>query len=771
MVKVKKKVSKVGKEKTKTLKKSENVSNLLINHKQGTKWYENTFDDKAKSEDDLLSGDALKKIEEKANDLWKKDCNNFNKRNNISSTTINWMETVLSKGTFSDKITAMQLCIKKSPVHSIDHLNGLVYICEKKKLRNLFMSFKLLRDMFLDDLLPPDRKLVSFSMRPLAKINEISKGNETVANKMLVMWKFESELKDIYYKFLKSVDSCSTVAVENIATQSSSLLMDFLMARSERESEILSMIINQLGNPHRKNASYIIVLLKKLIEKHPSMKEVVIKEVELLLFRKNIPIKTQQYAVGFLTQIFLNVVEKNVAQQLLKIYFCLIKTLLAKENTECKLMDLVIVGVYRVLPFAKDKINEMSKEIESLYKLISVAKYSISMRILRLVFKSSSIMGTVSDQFYSALYRFMLRDHPSKYQKDLCALVYDAVKHDLIFERQRAFIKRLFQIALVGLPELAAEALYTVGRLVKINKKLVSFSEENSLYEFKKDEVEDEIIEEEEMDDEEVYYDYDVDEKGNVIKIKADIDQTTVQKSKLSMKIENDGGKDLKITKYYSPFGTHPQYSKAHLTNDIELTYLKKHYHPVVSDFASKLISGKEIFYNDDFKEDLSIIRFLDRFAFQKSKKNSKGSIKCLAVDSEEYITAKPSKIPVDEAYIHRYACMKYEKSKKNDDDEDRYSINSDEFDDIIKNFNDQIVTEEFNEEDEYDDDDFDVFEKELEEKQQVGKKRKRTSDAEKSLYQILNDIDTEEADDSEEEVGFDDDDDDFEDDDDENDE
>uniref|UniRef100_A0A0N4ZTG3 CBF domain-containing protein n=1 Tax=Parastrongyloides trichosuri TaxID=131310 RepID=A0A0N4ZTG3_PARTI len=751
MVKIKKKSLTLKKNKTEI--NIEISNNLVIKHKVDTKWYENEFDDRATDENDLLKGEELKKITDEANKLWKNDCDIYNKKKNNATTSVAWMETVLSKGTFTDKVSAMQLNIRKSPVHSINHLNGLVQICEKKKLRNLFISVKLLKDIFLVDLLPSDRKLIPFSKRPLANLRKLSDNNENLMSKRLILWKFESDLKDIYYRFLKVLDSCSSVTVDNIANQSSALLMDLLMERPERESEILAFIVNQLGNPHKKSAAYIIKLLKKLIEKHPTMKEVVIREVELLLFRKNIPLRTQQYAVGFLTQIYLNVVEKNVAKQLLSIYFALIKMLLGKKNTECKLMDLIIVGVYRMIPFAKDRINELANEIESLYKLIAVAKYSISLRILRIVFKSSLITGVISEQFYSSLYRFMLRDHSAKYQKDLFALIFGAVKNDSVFERQRAFIKRLYQIALVGLPELAAESLYTVGRLVESNKKLVILSKEINSGALKVEDVKTDI---EEMDEEETYYDYDIDASGNIVKLEAQVDQSVIISSKvINTKLIED--ESLKVTKYFNPLNNTPHYSKADQACDVELFYLRKHYHPVVADFASKLINGKKIFYDSDFKEDLCIIRFLDRFAFQKGKKNSsRNSIKCLAVDSEEYINTKPSKIPLDEKYLHRYACQKLVKEKK---DDDNYSINSEEFEEVMKNFTGKCNVEEDDEEmysSEEEIDDFDIFEKELEQKEKAGKKRKRTTDAEKDLHRVLKNIDVNSDEESEEEIGFD---------------
>ena len=45
--------------------------------------------------------------------------------------------------------------------------------------------------------------------------------------------------------------------------------------------------------------------LNQLIEQHPSMKDVMVKEVERLLYRPNISPKAQYYGICFLSQLML----------------------------------------------------------------------------------------------------------------------------------------------------------------------------------------------------------------------------------------------------------------------------------------------------------------------------------------------------------------------------------------------------------------------------------------------------------------------------------
>lgn len=105
--------------------------------------------------------------------------------------------------------------------------------------------------------------------------------------------------------------------------------------------------------------------------------------------------------------------------------------------------------------------------------------------------------------------------------------------------------------------------------------------------------------------------------------------------------------------------------------------------------------------------EDLTLIRFLDRYVFKNPKKledkkvqrkndplakragyTPKG-IRSLAVDSAAYLNEAENRIPVDELFLYRYLKQRNEvkkriKKESDDDNEDMESVNSEEFNDML---------------------------------------------------------------------------------------
>lgn len=105
--------------------------------------------------------------------------------------------------------------------------------------------------------------------------------------------------------------------------------------------------------------------------------------------------------------------------------------------------------------------------------------------------------------------------------------------------------------------------------------------------------------------------------------------------------------------------------------------------------------------------EDLTLIRFLDRYVFKNPKKledkkvqkrneplaqragyTPKG-IRSLPVDSAAYLNEAEERIPVDEVFLYRYFKQKNQTKKhikKDDDgsDDDVDSVNSEEFNDML---------------------------------------------------------------------------------------
>ncbi len=88
-----------------------------------------------------------------------------------------------------------------------------------------------------------------------------------------------------YGDFVKHLDSMSrdTRCLAHIKKSLVSTLAALLTARPEREQELLSAIINKLGDPDKKVSSKVVYLLTETIRKHPGMRMPCCKEVERLV--------------------------------------------------------------------------------------------------------------------------------------------------------------------------------------------------------------------------------------------------------------------------------------------------------------------------------------------------------------------------------------------------------------------------------------------------------------------------------------------------------
>lgn len=116
---------------------------------------------------------------------------------------------------------------------------------------------------------------------------------------------------------------------------------------------------------------------------------------------------------------------------------------------------------------------------------------------------------------------------------------------------------------------------------------------------------------------------------------------------------------------------------------------------------------GKPIGYTGDPLEDLTLIRFLDRYVFKNPKKLDDKKVqrkndlmaqragyipkglRSLPVDSAAYLNETEERIPVDELFLYRFLKQKKEikrRIKKEDDDEDLESVNSEEFNEMLGN-------------------------------------------------------------------------------------
>ena len=82
-----------------------------------------------------------------------------------------------------------------------------------------------------------------------------------------------------------------------------------------------------MGDPSRKVASKASYLLGRLLDAHPAMGRVVVRETEAFVFRPHVSTRARHYAAVFLNQIQLahSGVGPMLARQLIDLYFALFK--------------------------------------------------------------------------------------------------------------------------------------------------------------------------------------------------------------------------------------------------------------------------------------------------------------------------------------------------------------------------------------------------------------------------------------------------------------
>ena len=164
------------------------------------------------------------------------------------------------------------------------------------------------RELFVRTLLPATRKLRDFAAQPgLAslhrRVTKKQSGKLTDDDRRrLIVWWYESQLKVRVQSFVDVLGSAvyddlehhKSVAIKTAAT----------MVRSvpEQESACLSLLVSKLGDKQRRIASGVVFQLNQLMEAHPNMKPVVLRELRHFMHRPNIAARARYYAAICLNQ-------------------------------------------------------------------------------------------------------------------------------------------------------------------------------------------------------------------------------------------------------------------------------------------------------------------------------------------------------------------------------------------------------------------------------------------------------------------------------------
>ncbi|KAH9380703.1 hypothetical protein HPB48_001523 [Haemaphysalis longicornis] len=175
-----------------------------------------------------------------------------------------WVRTVLARGVLADKVAAHTLLIQESPVHNLASLDALTNMVTPKGKKECLLAMDALRDLFLSDLLTPDKKLRPFCQR---------------------------------------VETASFDQVEKLKLRAVTCMFHLLTYHPEREQLLLERLVNKLGDRTHAVASRVAHHLTQLTNHHPLMKPTMLSEVERFVYRPNVAPKAQYYALCFLSQV------------------------------------------------------------------------------------------------------------------------------------------------------------------------------------------------------------------------------------------------------------------------------------------------------------------------------------------------------------------------------------------------------------------------------------------------------------------------------------
>eukprot|EP00118_Oscarella_pearsei_P007800 m.39090 g.39090 ORF g.39090 m.39090 type:complete len:956 (+) comp32671_c0_seq4:18-2885(+) len=556
--------------------------------------------------------------------LLSRDADLFKKRKEAEkSGDSHWLKTVLTSGTLSDRLAAITLQIQESPVHQLNNLDTLVHMTKKKGKRESLLALDTIKQLWMADLLPEDRRLVSLSQRPLNRLFDVAKSSGRDArDRLLLLWYFEDQLHKRCEEIVQALQTLVHDVLDDVRKKAQGTAYDLLASKPEQEEAFLSLLVNKLGDPERKVASRSSFLLLKLVNIHPNMKPIIVREVEKVLYRPNISPKAQYFAVCFLNQLILSKKEIQLANRLVDIYFSFFKAYTKKGAMDAKMLGALLCGVNRAFPFAKIEDDSVFQDhVDMLFKLVHTGTFHTSVQALMLLYQVMESRESMSDRFFQAIYSKLFDPQLLKASKlsMFFNVLYKSMKVDPSVQRIKAFLKRQLQVCLQSDPSFICSMLYLISEIGKSKPGLLKTA----------------LTQAENGDEKAV----DDDQKQGV----------------------------------YNPLGRNPLYCGAEFTLLWEVQKLAFHFHPSVSHFANLLLQGSEIKYKGDTFQDFALTHFLDRFVYKnpKQKKQDHGGsvmqpiitssrLQERPVNMKTFVSQSEDRVREDELFFYRYFKRKF---------------------------------------------------------------------------------------------------------------
>ncbi|EKE38012.1 hypothetical protein ENUP19_0161G0030 [Entamoeba nuttalli] len=582
-----------------------------------------------------------------------------------------WMRSLITTGTYNDKIKALALIVSSGPFNTYNYLVQLLGHCTKKNRDEAELAIRATKELFQQHLLPK-RCLLNFQQQNF----------EIATPYILSKYYFEHLLKNSYAQFLEILKNASMGNVNKFKLTAIRCASELAASCPEQRYKAISLVVNKLGDLNGKVANKTDFYIQELLKRYKDTTEDIINAIRELIIRPNVNQITIRRGLTSLKNIQYSKNNPEQAEAMIKLLIVYFKSLYNQKEIDTRALQNVIIGMRKCINCCKN-FKEIEEHLTDLYKIARTIPFTRALECVSLLNEIDR-----SKRCNRLIYEKVneITELPSEKQFIFLNILRNNLLKEESIDVIASFIKKLLIKSLYSSPSFICSVLGIVSNMLIKYPILKGLFDNGELLD----------------DDEEHYHDIDIDDSGNQI-------------------IKNEGEKSQHEFDWNK---RDPAYTGAINTKCFEINFLLHHYHPTVRQLTQSLINGTPIHVNLELWESLSSKLLLDRFALKKlikdqpheeeeqtndghisfdkktvnKTKDEKNDPRKMIVNSEEFIELKRDKIPSELLFFFDYYIDKHvEKGvaenkptnntqEEHDDDSDGMSEDLEEDDDIIYN-------------------------------------------------------------------------------------
>jgi ribosome biogenesis protein MAK21 len=347
----------------------------------------------------------------------------------------------------------------------------------------------------------PDRKLC-FLDQYSATIHLLR--DDTPGDHVLLYLYFEECVKERYAIFVNLLEQLMLKNYYSIKVNTIQMVYELLTNKTEQESALFSLLINQLCDSNKNIALKTGYFGLLFLAEHPTMSYFAASQIEKFFAGRSLRKRTVYYFVVFLNRLMRiqKHTDHNLAFKLIGIFFNILiqilttvhvsegqekaiikhnskrakqrklfKKLAVSEKTQWRVTSALLSGIDGSLSsfITGDITSITSQHISLLYRVVHFSSMNTGIHALKILYHLLSSQQAVMDTFFCTLYKILLKESLPRLSKPrmLTSLIFTAVRQKSRKWVLGTFFRRMLQVALESSVLFAFATLEMVSKLPK----------------------------------------------------------------------------------------------------------------------------------------------------------------------------------------------------------------------------------------------------------------------------------------------------------------